>query len=84
NYWDGDSLNVTEADIVEGEKIETLILSVGSGLKFEKIWFDIAYQFGSSEFDQLTTINVLGEDTEINDPLKFKYSRLYFSVGMLF
>lgn len=67
-------------DFEKGDQINTNIFSFGLGLKLDKIWFDVAYEFGSSERDVALTI----EDRTWNDPLKYKYSRLYFSMGMLF
>jgi hypothetical protein len=53
---------------------------VRSGIKFEKIWLDVAYEFGSKEYDQAMRIPT----EKVVDKVKFKYSRLYLSVGMLF
>jgi hypothetical protein len=62
------------------DEVNPIIISFGSGIKFEKIWLDVAYEFGSKEYDQAMRI-----PTEtVVDKVKFKYSRLYLSVGMLF
>ena len=86
SIFEADSVSL-EDETVYGDQINTYLFSVGGGLKFEKIWFDVAYQFGSSEYDRTYTWiyspNV-DEHVIYNDPLKLEYSRLYFSVGMLF
>jgi hypothetical protein len=61
-------------------KVNPLIISFGSGIKFEKIWFDIAYEFGSKEYAQ----TMVDQHQIVTGNLKFKYSRLYLSLGMLF
>jgi hypothetical protein len=62
-----------------GDKLNTNIISFGSGLQFEKAWIDIAYQFGSSSYN--TTINY---GTEKIIEQKIDYSRLLISAGMNF
>lgn len=76
-----DMLEFETQTISEGDQIKTNIYSFGSGLKFDKIWFDVAYEFGSSEHNN--TISIYHGYT-LDEPLEYKYSRLYFSVGMLF
>lgn len=64
-----------------GDQISTSIISFGSGVHFDKVWFDIAYEFGSSDYEQQVS-GYWGYALE--EPLDYKYSRLYFSAGMLF
>jgi hypothetical protein len=62
-----------------GDQVTTNIFSFGTGLYFEKIWFDLAYQFGNSSYNR--TINLgAAEAFEI----KRDYSRLFLSAGMYF
>ena len=63
----------------EGDQIEANILTFGTGLYFEKIWFDAAYQMGSSSYYRAT----LYETLEIFK-IKRDYSRLFISAGMYF
>lgn len=67
-------------DYTYTDDVNPMIISFGSGLKFEKIWLDLAYEFGSKEYDQ----SVQTPQGTTADKMKFKYSRLYFSIGMLF
>lgn len=71
---------------VAGDQFNTSVFSLGTGLKFEKIWFDIAYQFGSSENDQSYNVfNQLTEQTEVFDLRnEYAYSKLYISASMVF
>ncbi|UCE65518.1 MAG: hypothetical protein JSU85_11695 [Candidatus Zixiibacteriota bacterium] len=90
----GYSADFADYDVEEGDQISTNILTFGTGLAFEKIWFDIGYQFGSYSYDG--TIRYLYTDisddpgapteTRYDDTHEFKvdYSRLFFSVGMYF
>ncbi|MCD6161482.1 MAG: hypothetical protein J7K40_03595 [candidate division Zixibacteria bacterium] len=105
NYIDSLYVNhdITVQDsITFGDQLNTYLISFGTGLKFEKIWFDIAYQFGSSEYDPVEIETYYNSDsynspfgplsdpngtlnnTVYLNPTKLEYSRLYFSVGMLF
>jgi len=81
------------SDSTYGSQISTSIISFGSGLEFEKIWFNIGYQFGSSSYER----NILYDRLDITpDPdvrenlfdvtheIKRDYSKLFFSVGMYF
>jgi hypothetical protein len=94
NYNEGylDSVNADSVWIADstsyGDQYNTYLFSFGTGLKFDRIWFDVAYQFGSSKYN-FTYVeradNYPPEDWFISDDvIKFDYSRLYFSVGMLF
>jgi len=67
-------------DYTYTDDVNPMIISFGRGIKFEKIWFDLAYEFGSKEYDQ----SVQTPQGITADKMKFKYSRLYLSVGMLF
>lgn len=67
-------------DYTYTDDVNPMIISFGSGVKFEKIWMDLAYEFGSKEYDQ----SVQTPQGITADKMKFKYSRLYLSVGMLF
>jgi len=70
---------------VVGDQFNTYLFSLGTGITFDKIWFDFAYQFGSSEYDHSLEFYKLDDPYYVWDnPIKFKYSRLYLSVGMLF
>ncbi len=62
-----------------GDQISTNIITFGTGLSFEKIWFDLAYQFGSSSYNSTV-------DFTEPQPFEIKrdYSRLFISVGMYF
>lgn len=62
-----------------GDQINTNIFSFGTGLYFDKIWFDLAYQLGSSSYDRTVDLGS-PEDFEI----KREYSRLFLSAGMYF
>jgi long-subunit fatty acid transport protein len=62
-----------------GDQINSMIITLGTGLKFEKSWIDIAYQFGSHSYN--TTINY---GTEQVIETKHDYSRLYIGAGMNF
>jgi len=85
--------------ITYGDQINTNLFSFGAGLKFERIWFDIAYQFGSSNYSQtdidynylrfpfesgLTSGVRFSYNSMYLSPSQLDYSRLYFSMGMLF
>jgi len=88
SIFEADSVSL-EDEAVYGDQINTYLFSVGGGLKFEKIWFDIAYQFGSSEYAGYRTrtwiqSSDISDHVVLTDPLKLEYSRLYFSIGMLF
>lgn len=63
----------------EGDQIEANILTFGTGLYFEKIWFDAAYQMGSSSYYRA----MLYETLQIFK-IKRDYSRLFISAGMYF
>ena len=63
----------------EGDQIEANILTYGTGLHFEKIWFDVAYQMGSSSYYRASLYVTL----EIFK-IKRDYSRLFISAGMYF
>ncbi len=63
----------------EGDQISTNILAFGTGLYFERIWFDLAYQFGTSSYDRTVTFT-----TPVNFEIKRDYSRLFISAGMYF
>ncbi len=79
-------LYLTDYDsTVVGDQFNTYLFSMGTGLAFDKIWFDFAYQFGSSDYDHYLNFGFLNETINVwDDPIKFNYSRLYVSVGMLF
>lgn len=77
-----DTLQVYSAVVTYGKELETKIMTFGTGLKFEKIWFDIAYEFGSSTYDQIRTLAATSQTW--NGEMKFKYSRLFLSINMLF
>ncbi len=62
-----------------GDQISTNLFSFGSGLYFEEVWFDLAYQLGSSSYDR--TVNY---GTPTIYEIKKDYSRLFVSVGMYF
>jgi hypothetical protein len=62
------------------DEVKPMIISFGSGLKFERTWFDLAYEFGSKEYNQTMQSPI----ETVTDKIKFNYSRLYLSVGMLF
>jgi len=62
------------------DKVNPLIISFGAGIKFEKIWFDAAYEFGSAKYNQ--TVEVPGALS--NKQFEFNYSRIYLSASMLF
>lgn len=64
-----------------GDQMSTNIISFGSGVHFDRVWFDVAYEFGSSTHDRQVS-TYWGAD--MTDPLDYKYSRLYISAGMLF
>ena len=63
----------------EGKQISTSIFSLGTGLYFDRIWFDLAYQFGSSSYDRY-----LDMATPMTFEIKRDYSRLFLSAGMYF
>jgi hypothetical protein len=63
----------------EGDQISTNIITLGTGLSFEKIWFDLAYQFGSSSYNR--TVEYLAPQIF---EIKRDYSRLFISAGMYF
>jgi len=63
-----------------GDKISANIISFGTGLNFQNVWFDLAYQTGSSKNN--TVRNILGTTTTLVE--KNDYSRLYISAGMYF
>ena len=62
-----------------GDQISTNILAFGTGIYFERIWFDLAYQFGSSSYNG--TVEYLTPQTF---EVKRDYSRLFISAGMYF
>jgi hypothetical protein len=62
-----------------GDQISTNILAFGTGIHFERIWFDLAYQFGSSSYNR--TEEYLAPQTF---EIKRDYSRLFISAGMYF
>lgn len=62
-----------------GDQISTNIISFGTGLQFERIWFNLAYQFGSSSYN--STVEYLAPQTF---EIKRDYSRLFISAGMYF
>ena len=63
-----------------GDQINTPILTFGTGVYHEKIWFDFGYQFGNSTYDRDVTVN--GETTTFE--IKTDYTKMFFSVGMYF
>jgi hypothetical protein len=63
-----------------GDQITTPIMTFGSGVYHEKIWFDLAYQFGSSSYDRVVEFDGAENTYEI----KTDYSKIFFSVGMYF
>lgn len=63
----------------EGDQITTSIFTFGTGLYFERVWFDVAYQFGTSSYD--CTVD-FGTPTVYE--MKQDYSRLFISAGMYF
>jgi len=75
NYNAADSTWTDEV----GDQISTNIISFGTGLRFERAWIDLAYQFGSSSYNR--TVNYL---TPQVFEIKRDYSRLIMSVGMYF
>mgnify|MGYP000033725487 CR=1 FL=1 len=77
-----DTLQHFSSIVTYGKDIEAKIFTFGTGLKFEKIWFDLAYEFGSSEFDQNRSLAATSQSW--SGKLKLKYSKLYASVNMLF
>jgi hypothetical protein len=62
-----------------GDQISTNIITFGTGLHFDKIWFDLAYQFGSSSYNRIVDFT---EPQEFE--IKRDYSRLFISAGMYF
>lgn len=76
-----DTWNTTDSTWTRefGDQISTNILAFGTGVHFERIWFDLAYQFGSSSY-QRTVEYLVPETFEI----KRDYSRLFISAGMYF
>jgi len=85
-----DSL-IIAADSTFGDQAATNIIAFGTGLEFEKIWFNIAYQFGSSTYDRSVTYEYsLDSGTTVVDvhdqtyEIKRDYSKLFFSIGMYF
>ena len=80
-----DNIYITRRDSTDsGDQFNTYIYTFGTGLKFDRIWFDVAYQLGSSEYDQNWTI--VGDVTDYARDFKvnYDYSRFYISVNMLF
>jgi hypothetical protein len=71
-----------ETGRVKGKKINTNIFSFGSGIKFERVWFDFAYEFGSSKYNHTVTNG--HNDETWSKTSQFKYSKIYLSMGMLF
>lgn len=83
-----------ESDYTYGDQITTNIITFGTGLAFDKVWFDIGYQYGSSSYNvdieyfhtdvstdpDAATETLYSETHEI----KYDYSKLFFSVGMYF
>ena len=69
-----------------GDQFNTYLFSFGSGLKFQKIWFDFAYQFGKSEYDQtrIVTGNIYTDQYTWHTKVEQSYSRFYISASMLF
>ena len=63
----------------DGDQISTNIFSFGTGLYFDKIWFDLAYQFGSSSYDRTVDFG-----TPTDYEITRDYSRLFISAGMYF
>jgi hypothetical protein len=66
-------------DDVYGDQIVTGIYTFGTGLLFENIWIDLAYQFGENKYMRTFNFNS-SEDLEI----KRDYSKLIVSTGMYF
>jgi hypothetical protein len=62
-----------------GDQVSTNIFAFGTGLHLEKIWFDLAYQFGSNSYNSTVTYT-----TPQTIEMKRDYSRLVFSAGMYF
>ena len=62
-----------------GDQRSANIISFGTGLHFDRIWFDLAYQFGSSSYNRTVTYT---ESTVYE--IKNDYSRLVISSGMYF
>lgn len=75
------TFNVTDSTWTDelGDQISTNIITFGTGLYFEKIWFDLAYQFGSSSYNSTVTFT-----TPVDFEIKRDYSRLFISAGMYF
>ncbi len=71
------SVTVDSVDI--GDQVSTNIFAFGTGLYFERIWFDLAYQFGSSSYNSTVDLG-----TEMGFEIKRDYSRLFISAGMYF
>ncbi len=63
-----------------GGKLNGSILTFGTGLHFEKIWMDLAYQFGGDSYNSVVSYFSAQETFK----LKRDYSRLYVSAGMYF
>jgi hypothetical protein len=64
-----------------GGQETTNILTFGSGLRFQRAWIDLAYQFGSSSYDFNYNWRVPVTETYKE---KRDYSRLFISAGMNF
>lgn len=71
--------NLVNGTPTYGDQISTNIISFGSGLHFDNIWFDIAYQFGSSSYSRTVDYG-----TSETFDVKRDYSRLVISSGMYF
>ena len=75
---------ISEVTSTSGDQFNTYVFSFGTGLKLEKIWFDAAYQYGTSSYSQAETIDLLGDVNSWDRSVEYKYSRFFFTVGMLF
>lgn len=73
-----DAVNSTWVETF-GDQITTNIISFGTGLYFEKVWFDLAYQFGSSSYNRTVDLGT----PEVFE-IKRDYSRILISSGMYF
>ena len=90
----GYSADFVDYDDERGDQISTNILTFGTGLTFDKIWFDIGYQFGSYSYNTVVRYLYTDISDDPNAPaetryddtheIKVEYSRLFFSVGMYF
>ena len=80
----GQLQEIYEYNRESGDQFNTYLYTFGTGLQLEKIWFDAAYQYGTSSYDQSRIIDFYGDVTTFDRSVKYKYSRFFFSVGMLF